>query len=469
MRTTLNQLIMLLALMLAICSSAATAASEPAGSPGTITIAPASITYFARAGDTLSSIAAQFTTRRENWVVLGTVNRIDKDISIPIGTGILIPADLLNDEPTEAKVVAMSGAITVKKVDGETAVIGLGAKITEGMQIETGNNGFLTLLLPDMSRVSLPSKSRVKLTRLRMTLYTKSPRTELTLLRGKVESQVSPLESNKGKFEVRSPHSVAGVRGTRFRVGITESGTTANEVLEGKVALGKGRAADTLLLPVGKGAISDSQGIGSAVDLLPAPQLATYSAQQKSSAQFTLVPLAGAHGYHVQIATDREAQNMLAEAYAPGTTVKVDGVTEGDYFVRISALDKAGLEGFTDTKAVSLRLRAAARNDNAPAVAGSTDKEITLRWPAQAAKKFNLQVGRGPDFSWLLFSTSTTTPEARMPRPAFGTYYARVQTVNADGSLNPFSAAKAFIVTDQWVINDDTPVQAGEARSDSAR
>ncbi|MGZ5781566.1 MAG: FecR domain-containing protein, partial [Burkholderiaceae bacterium] len=248
MRTTIARLSW--ALLLTSGLHSAWSAPPATSTPPSITIAPASITYITRAGDTLSSIAQQLTTKVENWVAIGKVNQISTDTNIPIGTAIVIPATLLPDEPSEAKVVALSGNIVAKTADGEPATISLGAKITEGMQIDTGNNSFLTLALPDASRISVPSNSRIKLSKLRMARYTKSPRTEINLLRGHVESQVSPLEQNKGRFEVHTPLGVAGVRGTNFRVGITENGT-ANEVISGNVEVGHHGKPSPLTLHAG--------------------------------------------------------------------------------------------------------------------------------------------------------------------------------------------------------------------------
>ncbi len=465
MRITLNSMILLLAL----ASGAPLAWAAPA-SPGSITVGPAGITYFARAGDTLSSIAQQLTARPENWQALGKLNQITKESNIPIGAAILIPAELLADEPSEASVTAWSGTIMLERPDGTAAVIGLGSKLSEGMLIDTGNNSFLTISLPDASRISLPSNSRVKLAKLRVTRYTKSPRTEVMLLRGRVESQVSPLESNKGRFEVHSPRSVAGVRGTHFRVRMVGDGI-ANEVLSGSVAVGRDKQPASLMLAAGKGNIIDASSVGAAVDLLPAPQLAGSGTQANHpSAKFALTPAAGAHGYHLQIATDPKAQNILAESVSTDSSMKLPDIEDGDYFVRVSAIDKYGLEGLAETHAVTLKGRAGkAAAPGAPFVADSGDKNITLRWPAQSGQKFMLQVARVPDFTWLLFTNHTAMPEARLPRPAFGTYYARVQTVNADGSASPYSPASSFIVTDQWVINDATPASVQEIRSGAPR
>ena len=470
MRIILSHLVLLLVLA---GGSPLCPAAPAMGTPGSISVAPSSITYFARAGDTLSSIAQKLTTRADNWVQLGKLNRISKDINIPIGTGILIPAELLADEPVEATVTARSGIVTARKPDGASAPVGLGATIVEGAQIETGGNSFLTLSLPDASRISLPSNSRVKFAKLRMTRYTNSPRTEVLLLRGRIESHVAPLESNQGRFEVHTQQSAAGVRGTSFRVGMTSNGV-ATEVLSGKVAVGNAKFQDVLILGAGSGNLIDPLKVGAAVDLLAAPLLSAAGTQKiYPSAKFALSKVAGAKAYHVQLATDSDAQNVIAENYSPDQDVKLENVADGDYFVRISALDENGLEGFSRIQAVTLKARNQALPKRpapgAPQVASYDDREITLRWPEQSGKTFIVQVARDPDFTWLLFTGRANTAQVRLPRPGFGTYYARVQVIDADGGGNDFSPGQAFIVTDHWVINDGMPAGSEETRNGSTR
>jgi hypothetical protein len=430
-----------------------------------VKISPASITYTTRAGDTLSSIANQFTGKTENWVAIGKSNNISKDTNIPIGTPIVIPATLLTDEPSEAKVVALSGNIVAKTPDGTPMQITLGSKITEGMQIDTGNNSFLTLALPDASRVSVPSNSRIKLAKLRMARYTKSPRTEINLMKGRVESQVSPLEQNKGRFEVHSPLGVAGVRGTNFRVGISDKGTT-NEVISGRVEVGQPGKPSAMTLEAGQGNIIDAKGVGKAVNLLPAPQLAENpSLAGPTSAQFSLTAVPGARAYHIQIASDSEVQNIFSETQSTANKFAIQGVREGNYFARISAIDQNGLEGSSRIQPISLKASGAtnttstptSKKQGAPYVSHSDAKSITMKWAGEPGKKYSVQVARDTAFSWLVFSKVTTAPEANLPRPPFGTYYARVQSVNPDGTSNPYSSHQAIIVTDQWVMNDGSP------------
>lgn len=370
--------------------------------------------------------------------------------------------------------VALSGNIIAKAADGSAMPLSLGAKVEEGMQIDTGNNSFLTLSLPDASRISVPSNSRIKLAKLRMARYTKSPRTEIMLLRGRVESQVSPLEQNKGRFEVHSPLGVAGVRGTDFRVGITDKGTV-NEVMSGNVAVGQPGKPAAVTLHAGQGNIIDAKSVGKVVDLLPAPKLAENPLlTEATAAQFSLTAIPGARAYHVQISSDAEGHNVFTETQSTGNKFAVQGVHEGSYFAKLSAIDQSGMEGASRIQPISLKTSATTvsnnRNpQNPPYVSSSDVKQMTLRWIGESGKKFNVQVARDAAFSWLHFTGTSATTDITLPRPPFGTYYTRVQSINADGSTNPYSNSQTIIVTDQWIINDGNPATAKDTPPSTKR
>ena len=442
-----------------------------AQTPGSIKVNVSGITYYAQSGDTLISIAQRLTSKSGNWVAIGQANKINKDSNIPIGTAIIIPAELLADEPSEAIVTARNGSITATAADGSSTILNVGSRITEGMRITTEANSFLTISLIDESRISVPSNSSVLITKLRKSLYTASPRTEVKLMRGRVVSRVSPLDVNRGRFEVHTPLSVAGVRGTHFRVSINNQKVTT-EVLEGRVAVGSPQAPEARMLPLTKGNIITRDVIGSAIDLLPPPKLAGTPYRQDDAAKFNIEPIADALAYHVQIAQDGELLNLLAEANSNSTEVVINNIQEGNYFVRIAAIDKFGLEGIPRTMAANIRNREsfqALPTQAAPSVVDGDFKELVLRWPGSANQKYNVQVARDLEFSWLLFTTSVTGNEIKLPRPSFGTYFARVQSVNANGSSNPFSFAQTLIVTDQWIINDGHPLRPKEVSRNTSR
>ncbi len=469
MRIALYKLILVAALAIGASIGWSSAAAQ---SPGAVTVNPSGIVYYAQPGDTLMSIAHRFTNKTTNWIRLSELNRVAKDHSIPIGTGIVIPADLLTDEPSEATVIARNGSITAVYPDGNTGILNIGSKVVEGMKIHTGTNSFLTLSLADESRISLPSNSSVQLARLRKALYTGSPRVEVTLLRGRVVSRVSPLETNKGRFEVRTPLSVAGVRGTNFRVGFNNN-RAVTEVLDGRVATSSPTVPDTRLLNPVKGNIINRTTVGPAIDLLPPPQLGALPYRQAGAARFMLAPVTGARAYHVQLATDPDMLHLLAEASGSAGEVVIDDIQEGKYFAQLSAVDGLGLEGMPRVVAVTIRNRVNPADNApmqpAPSVATSDPRELVLQWQGSPTGKYNIQVARDPEFSWLVFTTAVTGNEAKFSRPSFGTYFARVQSVNADGSTNPFSFTQTLIVTDQWIINDGHPLPSKKPSNSASR
>ena len=437
----------------AIClvASPLSFAEKVTGEPGTVVATPPDMTYFALQGDTLSGISKRFTDKALNWPTLSKRNHIADDRAIPIGTPILIPLDLLPEEDSEAKVQALAGTPTYKPLNGTEAPLAIGTVVKEGTQIFTGKNGFVTLAFPDNSRVSIPSNSQISLSKLRKTKYTASPRTEIALVEGKVESHVSSLLSNKGRFEVRSPLAVAGVRGTHFRVGVTDAGT-ANEVLEGGVAVNNPslKKSDGIVLPAGKGNIISATTVGKAVDLLPAPTLPSeYLLQVRPTIQFLVDKNSNAVGYHVQIASDQQALDVLTENTFKENRFKFDGLVDGRYFVRIAAIDQYGLEGIPLTQAFVLKARPEPPFTVQPKNKIRSDKTDFVWTEAANALSYHLQVATDVTFNQIVID-QTDLKDVQFSSDALkaGQYFWRIATVvtQKDGKLDqgPFSDVQAF-------------------------
>lgn len=459
-------------ILTALFLGAVVLSASHAQTPGSITVLPSGIIYHAQAGDTLMSIASAYTTRTANWSTLGSLNNIAKDKGIPIGTPITIPADLLQDEPVEGKVIARTGTVTGTLPDGTNSALNIGSRIVEGMQITTAANSFLTIGLIDQSRVSIPSNSNVRMTTLRKTRYTASPRVELMLQRGRVVSRVSPLETNKGSYKIRTPVSVAGVRGTEFRVRVNDK-LVATEVLDGRVLASLTPGSEQRSLPRAKGNITARNNLGPAVDLLASPRLADTPYRDDDGAHFAIAPLAKAISYHIELASDAEMINVIAEGYSnTASDVRIDNIASGTYFARLTAMDAIGLEGMPYVTEVILRHRnkpVSQAVQAAPLVATSNPQELVLQWAGTSTDRYNIQVARDSDFSWLTYNAQVIGTQARFPRPAFGTYFARVQKIGMDGSTGAFSHAQTLIVTDQWIINDGQPLQPKPPSTSASR
>ncbi len=452
----LSNLLTPCAMALGIFFSSAASAANVDSPPGTLRITPPDLTYFAVQGDTLISIALRYTDKASNWQLLGKRNKITNNRTIPIGSAILIPFELLPEDASQAKVVALAGDSVVQKTDGSTSPVSLGDILIEGNRLSTGKNAFLSLALPDASRVSIPSNSQVSLTKLRMTRYTKSPRTQITLLQGRIESRVSPLESNKGRFEVRSPLAVAGVRGTHFRVGVIDSGI-ASEVLSGAVAVGKQEKPASLELAAGTGNVINTV-VGQARELLAPPRLTgNFKLQEKPTAQLDVEKMSEARAYRAQIALDADAQNILMETFANGEKFKFDGLPDGQYFASITAFDAFGLEGKPSMQSFTLKARPEPPFSLQPK-AKLRAENVRFVWTEAAdASSYRLQVASDAQFKTLLLDQADIAAlEYDTGKLANGNYFWRVATVaqiNGAADQGPFGDPQAFNLSPVQAMN----------------
>jgi hypothetical protein len=423
--------------------------------PNNTVIGETEITYFAVENDTLSRIAIKFTNKIGNWEAIGKINNIKNDRTIPIGTSIKIPNELLPDVPSIATVVAIAGTVTETK-NNASSPLGIGSIVQEGSQITTDKNGFITLALPDGSRVSIPSNSQVLMAKLRMSRYTKSPRTEIKLIQGRVESKVTPLVKNKGRYEVTSPLAIAGVRGTHFRVGLVGD-STANEVLAGGVAVGQTEKPNALVLPAGKGNIIDQTSVGKATDLLPPPSFEIgYALQERLTLQFNVLPQTGAVNYRAQISLDAASQNVIAESMAQDARIKFNDIEDGQYFIKVTAIDRQGLEGIPALLPFTVKAHPEPPFMLAPKkkVRGES---VTFNWSEPVgAKVYHLQVALDINFKQIqLDQNNITNTELNVPL-ALGNYFWRVATIietNQKPDHGPFSIPESFQLLEAQKMN----------------
>ncbi len=420
----------LILLILSFDTAAQSSNNKTRGKPGSVEIQAGDVVYYALERDTLMSIAKQFTDKTANWEVIGKRNQIGNERAIPIGFPILISAELLTEEIVPARVAALAGTVTVISKNGKEEVVNLGAVLNEGAQITTGKNGFVTLALFDDSRVSIPSNSQALLAKLRATKFTKSPRTEIKLLDGRVESQVSKLDSNKGRFEVRSKLAIAGVRGTHFRVGVNDSGI-ANEVLEGGVAVGQPEKPNAIVLPAGEGNIVSKSGVGKPVKLLPAPQLVDgYQLQSRPSLQFKLKAVDNALDYRAQVTRDAQAQDIVAESMAQDLNVQFADIADGNYFLRVTAIDSNRLEGLPEVLAFTVKAKPEPPFPLAPKHKVRI-ASVEFKWTQNTeAQYYRLQVAQDQDFKQIVLDQDQIrNVNWSTDKLAIGDYYWRIASV----------------------------------------
>jgi hypothetical protein len=129
----------------------------------------------------------------------------------------------------------------------------------------------------------MPSGGSVRINVLRKSPLEKSPEVQLSLLDGRVEVRVPKRQSGDAPFGINTPNSVAGVRGTEFRVSFDSgSGVGKVEVSSGLVAT-KGIAdANEAGVSAQKGVVIPKVGLANPVEDLPKPVAFSSSQAQQT-------------------------------------------------------------------------------------------------------------------------------------------------------------------------------------------
>ena len=345
-----------IALVLCCCAAAEFARPSPAlaaNEPVVGADAQPPIRYTVRRGDNLYTLALHYMHRLEDYHVVQRLNKVRNPYSLPIASTLLIPRPLLQSDPLDAKIIAFRGATTV---DGNPAT--LGTAIREGVRITTGANAFLSIGLNDGSTITLPSQSQMRVERLRRYRLTGELERLFRLEDGRSQTRVTPRTNGRDRFEMRTPISVAAVRGTNFRVSVLDGGSASTaEVLEGHVGL-EGGGSDTLL-DAGLGARVANAGATGPVKLLPPPGLVDPERVQSApQLQFRIDPVPQAVSYRVQIARDAGFLDIAEETLTDGATPTLPPVDDGDWFVRLTAIDRNALEGLPRVIGFERRLNA---------------------------------------------------------------------------------------------------------------
>lgn len=310
------------------------AIAQPAGALGN------DFVYRIQAGDTLIELSDLYTRNSANWTTLQRLNTIEDPLRLVIGSELRIPFALIPVIAAQTTAVHVSGQA---QVDG--VPLRAGMAIDEGATVTTAAKGFVTLRLSDGTKLTLPRGSTTLLERLRQFEGAALTDSILRVEHGEVDSHVAPSGQGVGRFEIRTPIAVMGVRGTRFRVRAGDQGVHS-EVLEGSVRLttqsGSGRP---VALTSGYGAAVNDRGALDVQPLLPAPQLGV--AQRLGSGQWTadLSPVPGAVEYLVQVSRDAEGLELTSSERFESPDIRFSASRPGTHYVAVRAISATGMEG----------------------------------------------------------------------------------------------------------------------------
>jgi hypothetical protein len=401
--------------------------------------------HMASEGDTLIRLGQRYMADPNRWPAVQKLNAIADPTRIRPGSTIRIPWELMRAEPAPPTVHAISGP--VRASSGKIAV---GDKLADGTGITTDEDGFVTLRLADGSTLVLQPKSKM-----RIDTAKKIPNVEgggiskFALDEGRVEAKMEKRRGPAPRFEIATPTSNMGVRGTAFRAA-TDAKGSQSEVIEGVVGVASANADNQVNVAAGFGTlVAQGQAPAAPVALLPAPDLSgAATLQERILLRFKVADLKGAVGYRAQISADREFLRNLKDVTFKSAEAKFGDLDDGNYFLRVRGVDARGLEGSDSVIGFKLKARpeppfVSAPINKAKFAAPKTD----FKWSkSSGAATYRLQVSASADFKTNLIDEQNLADieVSRELKP--GEYFWRVASTRADGDKGPFGDIQSFIV-----------------------
>lgn len=388
------------------------------------------ITYVFKRGDTLFGLANNYLRKWSDYVAVQRLNRIADPRQMPVGTSLRIPVSLLKYRPSEAKLSAFRGSVSIASSGRNLAPV-RGLNIGEGSDIKTAARSFMTLQLEDGSQVSLPSNSHVRITRLRHILLTDSIDYEIAVDKGRIRSKVAPLGKKADRYRVRTPVAVSAVRGTDYRTRVDEaSGTAFSETVEGEVVVAAGdslNGAKLVSIPAGTGAAATVSGALAKAELLPPPELLDPAKVQSETALlFAVEPRESAVGHRISIASDAGFVDVVAEAKVQGAVVELPTIPNGRYFAKLTALAADGFEGMPATYSFKRQLSTLGGS------ADAGDFGYRFKWfgEGEGERFYRLQILKDSKTSVpILDEAGLSTDTVTLSDLADGEYYWRVGVI----------------------------------------
>ena len=300
--------------------------------------------YSFQPGDNLWNITERFLIDQSYWSRLVRLNKVRHPRRMPPGTQVRIPLRWLKVEAARIRVRDVRGQVLLSRAEGSRKSLEAGDLLQQGDRLSLEKDASLLLEFADGTRQLLGGGTEVELVRVNRFSDTGIGDTTIRVLRGDTENRVPRAGT---RFEIRTPSANTAVRGTRFRVKVppAEQNRSRVEVLEGTVNV----SADMgrLMLPAGFGTlVEQGKAPAPAVELLPAPVMETVSSVMRAlPLELRWHQVEGAQAYRLRL-FNREGDGVpVLDVRLAHARFSSSALPDGDYRLRLSALDAAGLEG----------------------------------------------------------------------------------------------------------------------------
>jgi len=423
--------------------------------------------YLTYPGDTLSQIGQTYLKNPRDWPKIQSANGVSIPKRLPANTRIKIPVELLKVTPAPVTVTAVSGNVRYKSGNGPFQPLAAGTQLNGGENVLSGPRGSAAYRFADGTVLTQQESSKLSFGRLAAYGKTGMVSTELSLDSGRLEAHAAKQLAPAGGFRVVTPVAVAGLRGTDFRLNMSEDGKTLrNEVLDG--AVGVAAQGREVRVEGGYGTLAEA---GKPPEpprpLLPTPGADGLSARiERLPLSFTWQPVADAWAYRAQVARDATFAGVMLDNVTPEPgIIWQDNLPDGTYVLRVRAIDSAGLEGANLDHAFELDAIPLPPAPVSPKLGERFyQHDVEFSWAAAAeAHGYVLQIAPTPEFANGLIERRLAAVTRHGETLAEGDWHWRAASLDEAGKLHVWSPHRAFRV--QPLPNPP----AATARADAGR
>lgn len=408
--------------------------------------------YRIQPGDTLITLTDAWLAPPKTWRDLQKLNRVPDPLRLMPGSTLRMPVAWLKREASVAEAVFARGQVTRQRGSASEALLA-GATLQSGDRIRTGSQSSASLRFADGSRLLIPPESDITLEQLLVLGRGAIPAVRIGVQQGGADSRVAPNAQRVPLYEVRTPHVNLGVRGTEFRVQ-TAAGASRMQVLSGAVH------ADGLGPDVASGQGLLAEGSARSVaPLLPAPDLGglTPVAERLPLHLAWVGGPAGAATWRAQLFVQGDFDRLLLDGKfgePAATWPEARELADGDYTLRVRAIDARGQEGAAADVNIRLQARPEPPFIQAPppnavvySGSGSSNGTVIVVWARNtAAPRVRLQVARDAAFRDVVLDTPPLDDNGNQLDLPYGEYHWRIAAVEAGGRVGPFSDAQRFFL-----------------------
>lgn len=405
--------------------------------------------YEVRVGDNLWNISEKYLLDVSYAKKVQKLNNISDPWKMLPGTQITIPSQWIRHFPALVRVINLQGLAHSLDQGSKPKQLKTGSIVVLGDTIITAANSTLVLGFLDGTRVLLEENSRLKIDRLMLLENTGMLDSHLKLESGRMEIQVVPDKRPARQFKIKTPVAVTSVRGTNYRVSSeTKKNESRTEVLKGEVEVeGSG---SNLSLATGFGTVTaKGQKPLPPIKLLSAPDTSQIpEIFNKLPMQFSMPKPKAGQSYRLQVAKTEHFRDILFNKKYNSNNIRASDFPDGDYHLRIRALDSQQLEGHNAQQQFTINAFPESPFLVSPKIGEGIliEESPEFTWSQQKnIEKYHFQIAKDESFSNILID-KPTIDEIELTigeELSLGKYYWRVAAIDQNGD-GPFSDGQMF-------------------------